>query len=144
MNAFCEKLSGLLDEYDAAVREANARRKPGEGILGFGKKLSDDPCHGAFDRKIASLCEEMASAAPSDMAEAVALLFQAERDRAWLECARWMLVAVQRHALPLIPLLPEEEKRAMLAWYGKRYPAFQRLPVQQQIVRALQGSGRNT
>ena len=76
-------------------------------------------------------------ASPADAAEAVGLLLRAEDDRPWPMDARWMLVAAQRHALPLIPLLPAAERQGLLLEYRKRYPRFHRLPVQNEILQAL-------
>ena len=140
MDSYSGELLALLDEYEAAVHEAEARRRPGDGLFGFGQKLGDDPCHEVFDRKIAALCARAGAEGcpPGETAEMIALLMGAEDDRPWPECARWAVIAAHRHALPLIPRLAEEERRALLALYGKRYPAYRRLPVQREIVRALQ------
>ncbi len=134
-----EKLRGLFDEYEAAVREADARRAPGSGLLGLGPKRGDDPCHEVFDQQIAALCGEIAADQPpaAELGDVIGLLLMAEDDRAWPEYTRWMLIAVQRHALPLIPLLPAEARRELGAQYKKRYPTFQRLPVQRQILKAF-------
>ena len=72
-----------------------------------------------------------------DAADAIGLLLGAEEDRPWPEEARWMLVAAQRHALPVIPLLPGAQRRKLLLEYRKRYPRFRRLPVQDQVLKAL-------
>ena len=113
---YTQKLRDLLDEYEAAVRAAKARRTAASGLLGLGPKGSDDPCHEAFDGKLATLFAAMAAgdASPADAAEATGLLLRAEDDRPWPMDARWMLVAAQRHALPLIPLLPAAERQGLL------------------------------
>ena len=136
---YTQKLRDLLDEYEAAVRAAKARRTAASGLLGLGPKGSDDPCHEAFDGKLATLFAAMAAgdASPADAAEATGLLLRAEDDRPWPMDARWMLVAAQRHALPLIPLLPAPERQGLLLEYRKRYPRFRRLPVQNEILQAL-------
>ncbi|MBR3503281.1 MAG: hypothetical protein IKO07_03435 [Clostridia bacterium] len=140
MKTCCERLRDLFDEYEVAVRQADAHRPLGSGLLGMGPKRGDDPCHEAFDRQIAALCGEIAADRPpaEEVGDAVELLLRAEDDRAWPEYTRWMLIAVQRHALPLIPLLPEARRQALYAWYKKRYPTFRRLPVQQQLLKAFQ------
>ena len=136
---YTRKLRELLDEYETAVREASARKTPGSGLLGMGPKRGDDPCHEAFDRKLAALFAAMAAgdAPVGDAAEAIGLLLRAEDDKPWPVEARWMLVAVQRHALPLIPRLPAPRRRELLLAYKKRYPRYRRLPVQNEILKAL-------
>ncbi len=137
--SYTRKLFDLLDEYEAAVRAARARKTPGSGLLGLGPKGSDDPCHEAFDSKLAALFAAMAAGDMSvgDAAEATGLLLRAEDDRPWPVEARWMLIAAQRHTLPLIPLLPAPQRQELLLEYKKRYPRFHRLPVQDEILKAL-------
>ena len=137
--SYAQKLRDLLDEYETAVRQARARKTPGSGLLGFGPKRGDYPCHEAFDQKLEALFAAMAAGDPpvEDAADAIGLLLRAEEDRPWPEEARWMLVAAQRHALPVIPLLPGAQRRKLLLEYRKRYPRFRRLPVQDQVLKAL-------
>ena len=137
--SYAQKLRDLLDEYETAVRQARARKTPGSGLLGFGPKRGDDPCHEAFDQKLEALFAAMAAGDPpvEDAADVIGLLLGAEEDRPWPEEARWMLVAAQRHALPVIPLLPGAQRRKLLLEYRKRYPRFRRLPVQDQVLKAL-------
>ena len=80
---YTQKLRDLLDEYEAAVRAAKARRTAASGLLGLGPKGSDDPCHEAFDGKLAALFAAMAAGDPpvEDAADAIGLLLRAEEDR---------------------------------------------------------------
>ena len=76
--SYTRKLCDLLDEYEAAVRAARARKTPGSGLLGLGPKGSDDPCHEAFDSKLAALFAAMAAGDVSvgDAAEAMPRLYR--------------------------------------------------------------------
>ena len=80
--SYTRKLFDLLDEYEAAVRAARARKTPGSGLLGLGPKGSDDPCHEAFDSKLAALFAAMAAGDMSvgDAAEATGLLRRFQRE----------------------------------------------------------------
>ena len=62
--SYAQKLRDLLDEYETAVRQARARKTPGSGLLGFGPKRGDDPCHEAFDQKLEALFAAMAAVDP--------------------------------------------------------------------------------
>ena len=54
------------------------------------------------------------------------------------EYARLMLVALQRHTLTLIPGVNPEDRKAMAERYRKEWPRIKRLPVQDQVLKALQ------
>ena len=43
-----ERLVACVEEYDKALEKVAARRKPGDGILGFGNDPKRAPCHMDF------------------------------------------------------------------------------------------------
>ena len=95
-----------LAEYAQAVTEVQKSRKMFDGVLGLGNHPSNAPCHDVFDKKVESLCLEAAE--PENGAERAALVeavFGAEGQCKGPEYARLMLIAAQRHTLPLLPLL---------------------------------------
>ena len=133
-----QNLDAILQDYLAAVQELQKGRKLFDGLLGMGSRPGDAPCHDELDKKIAALCAQAAELEDADgKAAFLEALFQAEGSWTGPEYARWMLVAVQRHALAVIPALPEESRRAMAVRYEKKYPRRRRLPVQDQLLAAL-------
>jgi hypothetical protein len=48
-----------------------------------------------------------------------------------------MLKAIQRHALPVIPRLGPEDRKNLEEWYNRIYPRRQRLPAQEDVLKAL-------
>lgn len=132
-------LQAILREYDQAVQELQKKRRMLDGLLGMGNHPGNDACHELLDRRIEALCREAAEAGAPEEATALAeAILRAEGNWQGPEYARLMLVAVQRHTLSLIPLLPPDEKKRLAAWYEKQYPRRKRLPVQGQVLKALQ------
>ncbi|MBQ8073693.1 MAG: hypothetical protein IJ231_08025 [Clostridia bacterium] len=128
-----------LAEYAQAVTEVQKSRKMFDGVLGLGNHPSNAPCHDVFDKKVESLCLEAAE--PENGAERAALVeavFGAEGQWKGPEYARLMLIAAQRHTLPLLPLLAPESRKKLADWYRKTYPRRKRLPVQDQVLKALE------
>ena len=56
---------------------------------------------------------------------------------AWPLAAQWMLRAVERHSVALIPLLHAADAAALEKEYAARYPRWDRLPVQKEVLKAL-------
>ena len=134
-----QRFADLLENYAARLREEERRRKPGDGLLGFGKKLSDAPCHAEYDRAVEALAGELAAQgdAPKETAALVWAIFRADERCDWPVCAEWMLLAAHRHAALLVPCLDREDARALHAWYARRFPPLQRMPAQKALLKAL-------
>ena len=119
--------------------EAYAKKsKPTDGLLGFGRSLKDDSCHDRFDGRVKEAVDGViaASPAPEEAARAVKTLLRDDMS-SWPLAAQWMLRAVERHSIPLIPFLAPEAAAAFLKAYAARYKRWDRLPAQQEIFKAL-------
>lgn len=133
-----EEFRSILAEYGEAVRTVQKNRKMFDGLMGLGNHPANAPCHEVLDKKVESLCREAAGWKNSDDREAlIREIGQAALDWEGPDYARLMLVAVQRHTLPLIPELEQEGRERLLEWYKKAYPRNRRLPVQNQVLSAL-------
>ena len=128
-----EKLRSLYTEYLDKVDRLLKESKPADGLLGMGKAPQHDACHDWFDQQVA----EAVQGAQGQEREVVAQLLFGEQEYAAPSCASWMLVAVQRHALPLIPALSGKEAAELMSAYGELYSFFSRLPMQKEILAAL-------
>ena len=130
----------LLTAYDGTVRELIRKKRPFEGLLGFGRRAADEPCHEELDARIEALCkaagEEEDAAGLAELTEAV---LKAERRWEGPEYARLMLAAAQRHTLELIPRLDPADRSRLADWYAREYPRRKRLPVQDKILDTLKG-----
>lgn len=136
-------LRGIYADYLHEVEALLAQAKPGDGLLGMGNAPQHAPCHEQFDQQVERLVQAQGGTlAPSDAVEVVELLLRGEKDASAPDCAAWMLIAVQRHSMALIPRLSREEAQRLLAWYTQAYPACQRLPIQKEIIRLLKRQAR--
>ena len=141
-----------MSEYYAALEEAflayrqdldNYVKKssPMEGILGFGRSLKDDFCHDRFDERVEQIVSRMSEEGPSpEETERFVrriLLQEGSEPIQWPLAAEWMLCALERHSLPLIPFLSKESAAAIRREYEKRNKPWNRLPVQKEICQAL-------
>lgn len=134
-------LRQLIDRYEQYAREAAAaREKAGlcDGLFGFGRDPRKDPCHEAFYQAAGEWVTAFLQTEPgaSQCAEAVHWLLTAA-DIHREEDTFWHLYAAQGHALPLIPRMTGSDCKALLQWYDKAYPARDRMPVQDNVVKAL-------
>ena len=132
-------LRGICEEYLLQVDQLLRNAKPGDGLLGMGKAPQHDPCHDAFDQQVetcvtAAIGEGLSPAEASQLAT-VLLLFEREREAP--PCASWMLIAIHRHGLRLVPLLSSQGAAELYQQYRKAYPIHRRLPVQRELLKAL-------
>ena len=139
MGTYNDAFQGILNQYEAALQELDSRSRPGEGLFGFGRKKADDPCHDAMDQSVETLVSRLAADpdAVSEVPGFLRLLLEAESARPWPDHARWMLVAAQRHGMPLVPLLSPSDASDLASWYAARYSRFDRFPAQQTLLKAL-------
>lgn len=138
-----------MDEWMAALEQAFAdyrqdlenyekKRKPTDGLLGLGHSLQNDPCHERLDDRVAQCVRQICALSPSPReAEQVIRLLLRPEDAAWPLAAQWMLRALERHALPLIPFLSPDDAAQLQKEYASRYKPWDRLPVQKQVLKAL-------
>ena len=137
-----ELLAGLeqaFRDYRDALEDYERRRKPTDGLLGFGHSLQHEPCHEHLDAQIRQAVENLCALRPAsaEAAKALCLLLAREDAPAWPNAAQWMLRAVERHALPLIPFLSSTDSAALLKRYADRYKPWDRLPAQREVYKAL-------
>ena len=56
--------------------------------------------------------------------------------------AYWMLLAAHGTVLDLIPMLSPADAAELMKEYGKLYRRWERLPVQKNVIKALQKAAR--
>ncbi|MBR1685166.1 MAG: hypothetical protein IJ708_08505 [Clostridia bacterium] len=136
-----EKIAGLegaFARYRSDIEAYEKKARPTDGLLGFGRSLKDDVCHDRLDESVAQIVTEICAEAPSfEAAERAIRLLLREDIPAWPLAAQWMLRAVERHALPLIPYLSAPQAQELYRDYQKRYPPWDRLPAQKEVCQAL-------
>ena len=137
---YMEALREIYADYARDVEALEKTRKPTEGMLGIGRKPGDDPCHDKFFSRVGAVTEEMAGADLEDgeLAGIMDMVLTEEKRTALPSYAHWMLLAVHRHLIPLIPRLTPKEAGRLLEGYAAAYPRFKRLPIQKDVIKALQ------
>lgn len=139
MDELFAALEQAFADYRQDLEDFQRKRKPTDGLLGFGRKLGDDPCNDRLDERIRQAVETLCAGQPTsrEAERAIRLLLFEQGKQAWPTEAQWMLRAVERHALPLIPYLDRGTASTLCQVYGKQYRPWERLPVQKQVYKAL-------
>ena len=133
------EIRALYDAYLETALALEADRKPGQGLLGFGKKPADDPCHPQFAEDLRVALAELEAEDPDSARRRAVLeliLFAPTEHREPLS-VYWMLVAVHGLTPSLIRGLDPADAAALGDRYGKTYPRWERLPIQKDVFRAL-------
>ena len=140
-------LQTLKNRYDRYVAEAQeARQKAGlcDGLFGMGNDPRKHPCHERFYEAVGSWVANFLEGKPGEgeCAEAAEWILKAADLNRENQDAYWYMYAAQIHALPVIAKLPRDEAKRLLQWYDRAYPPRERMPVQDQIFRALKKTAR--
>lgn len=135
-----EQVTQLYQAYTEQVAALEANRKFGQGIMGFGGRVSDHPCHDQFFRSLHELTAAFGrdGISPEDARAVVEKILREPRRDAEGRSVFWMMIAAHGAAQALIPSLKREDAEALLAWYAQAYRKRERLPVQTQVIKALE------
>ena len=139
MEALLAALEQAFRDYRQEIENYEKKRKPTDGLLGFGHSLQDEACHEKLDERVKQIVAEICQLkpAPGDAEQAVKQLLAREDMPAWPLAAQYMLRALERHSLPLIPFLSTEAAGTFLKRYAAAYKPWDRLPVQKEVFKAL-------
>ena len=135
----------IYDAYFEKALAAEQNRKPTDGMFGIGKKAGDDPCHAAFAAELESALHEYASERPAsdDVRTLLTYIYQIPKSHEDPKSMYWMLIAVHGLTNNLIPLLNAQDAADLVRTYQAEYKRWERLPVQQKILRALKQAAGN-
>jgi hypothetical protein len=144
MEELLAALAQAIEDYRTALKECETKYRPTDGLLGFGHSIKDDPCHGQVDERVEKIVAEIHDADPSPQdAEKAALMLLARDDvTSWPISAQFMLRALERHSIPLIPSLSPETANALLKKYNERYKRWERFPAQNEVFKALKARAK--
>lgn len=129
----------LYQDYIADVRRLERERRLGDGLLGMGRRSSDDPCHDRFVHDLEACLEEIAAEhLPAEQVWAVlAYIYQAPAENKKNQTVYWMLLAVHGLTLNLIGQITPAQAQELWEKYKTDYPRWEQLPVQKQAFAAL-------
>ena len=140
-------LQTLKNRYNRYIEEAQeARQKAGlcDGLFGMGNDPRRHPCHESFYKAVESWVSGFLGGKPgeAECAEAAEWILKAADVHRENQDVYWYMYAAQTHALPVIEKLTREDAKLLLQWYDRAYPARDRMPLQDQIVRVLKKTAR--
>ncbi len=139
MDRYESALAQAFQDYRRDAVEEEKKRDVTEGLLGFGRRAGDSPAQDRFDARVEEIVGGATTSLPTP-AEAEGIVRQLllrDPSEAWPAAAQWMLIAAQRHCLPLIPMLSPAQAGDILKAYEARYAPWERLPAQKRVIRAL-------
>lgn len=134
-----DKIQRLYENYLEQARQAEREHRPLDGLMGFGQKTSDAPCHERF----AAAMEALLKAAARENRESgqtravLEYIYRAPKENREPLAAYWMLIAVHGQTLELIGLLDREDAGTLWKEYKEIYRRWDRLPAQEKVLAAL-------
>ena len=133
------ELESAFADYRQDLERYEQKKNPLGGLFGVGSSLKDDSCHDRLDERLEAAVGELCALLPppQDAARAVRTLLCPQEGTDWPLAAEWMLRAVERHALPLIPFLTPQAAEGFRREYAARYKPWDRLPKQKEVYRGL-------
>lgn len=138
-----EQLQELYAAYEPEATDAKKKSSYFASVLGTGNDHRNHPCHDLFYQGVGAVIGEFLSGAPSE--QEVGLILQ------WLlmtaaahknQPTYWYLYAIHGYAAPLVELADPALCRQLQEQYNKAYPRYERMPVQNNIYKALCKRGK--
>ena len=129
----------LYIDYINQVQKLEKEKKPGDGLFGMGKKISDDPCHEAFADKLDAILKEIEASGPSseEAADVLEYIYHAQAEYISFTSAYWIMNAVHGLTLRLIRFLDSKDAEKLCEIYDREVPRRKRFPVQKKVASAL-------
>ena len=138
MTAF-EKILRLYEGYLEQARKVEQERNPLDGVLGFGSKSEDAPCHDQFIKAMGTLLNTASedNLNSNEIREVLEYIYRAPKENQEPLSAYWMLIAVHGQTTDLIKHLSREDAGTLWAEYKRIYRHWDRLPAQEKVLAAL-------
>ncbi len=138
------QLTGLYEQYKADLMEAHKNSNYFAGwLISNAKDPRTDPCNKVFYDGVGTWVEGFLADNP-DRATALAaasfILEAAAKNRK--RPMYWYYLASQGYVQKLIPALSKQDCAALFDWYGKTYPRKERLPVNDELYKALKKAAK--
>lgn len=137
-------LAAVVSLYEAYLDEFHRleqSRRPLEGAFGIGNGPQNHPCHEKFAQDLERMLKDLSAQAPSsEQAGQVLRYIYCTAPLRWESetAVYWMMLAVQGLTDELIERLDTSTAKILCEEYQRLYPRYQRLPVQNRILSALQ------
>ena len=135
------ELKELYEAYFEKSAEVRRKAPPFAGFWGFGNDPAKDACHEAFYESVQEWVSNFHDANPDHVLEVVKFIYAAPLEHRG-EDVYGYLYAAHGLTMSLIPRLRPEDCAELAQWYNGKYPRHQRLPMQQQVWKALKEQGK--
>ena len=133
-----QQLQAIYDAYITQSASVLQKASAFDGLWGFGNDPKKDPCHMKFYEDVDRYIDELLRADPSQE--------QAFQAAQWIvhtppkyekQAVYWCMLAVHGPCKKLVPLLSREHCALLRDFYDAVYLRRDRLPVQQELYKAL-------
>lgn len=135
---YLDTVKTLYRDYLEHSVQLQLRANPFFKLLNLRGGASDDPTHQKFLEDLDRTLSSPGEIPREELSDLVWFLLKEPQEHTDDAMSYWTLIAAQRSAVPLVPLLSPGEAAAMRDWYGGAYPRNKRLPIQKQLFDALQ------
>ncbi len=135
------QLEALYAQYKKTVEKVIKDARPFAGFMGLGGGPKDDPCHRKFYEDACTLTQQFADGGmePEEAKACISYILGAQCREDPEGLLYWTMMAAHGAVKPLLPLLKKEDAALLAAEYEKQVPRKARMPLQEEILSALQG-----
>lgn len=139
MTAF-DKVHRLYTNYLEQARQAEREQTLLDGVLGFGSRSSDAPCHDRFSTALGVLLNTLAEEEleSGEIREVLEYIYHVPQEDQVPAAAYWMLIAVHNQTLELARQLTQEDAAVLREKYSRAYHRWECLPAQTQVLAILE------
>ena len=134
-----DQLFAYYNSYEKELLERYDKASPMAGILGIGQHPKDDRCNEVFYENVQNWTREFLAGSPSqqDAEAAVSWMLKLAQEHRQ-DKTYWFCYAIQAHTKDLIPMMSQEKALELQKWFDGAYPIRERLPIQQEVYKALE------
>lgn len=134
-----KELNDCYTDYVEYTRQLIKDTPRWHGILGSKSKLKNDPAHMKFIDEVETRVQELLTLNPTpEQLYAVAeLLIHAAVQHFDEDFIFWTLMATQRSAKSIVPLLTPEECVTLRDYYNEHIPKKYRMPIHKELYKLL-------
>ena len=133
-----QQLKERYQQYDEEATAVRRNSSPADGLFGFGNDPKNHPCHELFYDDGGKGTKAFLSEKPDSQQslEAARFLITAPKTCGGKE-SYWMMYAAQGWCRELVGLLDAHGCAQLRALYDELYPKRDRMPVHQELYKAL-------
>ena len=133
-----EQLKQIYEEYEEKLAQAQKQAGLFAGAFNMGDDPRKDACNQVFYENLGQWASEFLESKPTaeNAAQAVQWILEYPA-RHQGSGTYWMTYAAQKHAQGLIPTLSSQAAQQLREDFVQWYPRTERMPVQQEVLRAL-------